>query len=308
LTYVKRFLITKKYLYKMRNIYNLILIAFLICMFVSCASTTPKYLYAPNGLNLIQVEKKNDIKAALNYAGTGHGRASTGSSKQQTNGINIQTAYAVTNKIAIKADLYKYWENDESLNNSNPIFNFQLAYKRQSADFAIGYFNNTGEDNKISFNAFAGIGFGSNSFEGYYRNEATQRKNYESKFFKFFAMPSITYKQSNNYSISLGYKLSVVKFNNLITNDSTLKEGFYKDFTRSNSVFGDFALDNQFSFNNLKGFTFHAIIGKSTLYTTLKDVTETQGSTTFISGKYFYNNRFAAIGVIADLHTIFAKK
>jgi hypothetical protein len=288
----------------MKPTYNIfIAIAFLVLL-SSCASTTPKYLHAPNGLNLLQVEKKNDIKASLNYGGTGHGTTLTGSNKQQSNGISIQTVYAINNTLAIKADFYKYWDRDENLTDVNQNNNFQLFYKRQSVDLAIGYF----KKDAINFNIYTGVGLGNNSFSGYLRNDSSVSRNFKANYFKWFVMPSLSYTFNENYSLSLGYKLSVLRFNNLVTNDGSLKQGFYKDITRKNSVFGDFAIDNQFSFDNLKGFSFHGIIGFSDLYSRFTDFSQTPTSSEFRSGVYMYNNRFGSIGVIADLNKLFAKK
>jgi hypothetical protein len=292
----------------MKTNYYFFIVFTVLIIFSSCVGTTPKYLHAPNGLNLLQVKKKNDVKVAVNYGGTGHGKTVGGSAKQQTNGVSIQTAFAISNSLAIKTDFYKYWDKDENLNDENRNNNFQLFYKRQSAEIAIGYFKNAQKKGEVNFNFYTGIGVGNNSFDGFLKNDSAINRYYKAGYFKWFAMPSITYVQSENYSITIGYKLSVVKFNNLVTNDASLKQGIYKNFTTKNSVYGDFAIDNQFSFDNLKGYSFHATVGISSLYTTFSDFNQTPNSTMTATGKYLHNNRFGAIGVIADLNTLFAKK
>jgi hypothetical protein len=291
----------------MRNTF-LFAIVSIYCL-SSCSNLTPKYLLAPNSPNLLQIEKRNDFKASASYATTEHDKVTSSNAKQISNGLDVQTAYGLSNKFAIKLDAYAKWEIDKDNSRLDAIDNYNIAYKRKSVDVSVGYYKGFGEKKDFVFNVFTGVGFGSDKFSGLYRNDSLIVRTYNANHVKWFLMPSATIDVFKNYSITLAYKFSVLHFNYIHTNDNELKTGFYKELTQKNSLFGDFAIENQFGFNSIKGIKFHASFGFTKLYTNFVDKNASPtGINSNISGQYFYNNRFASIGVIANVNELFTKK
>ncbi len=281
-----------------------IAIAFILS---SCSTITPKYLCAPAPANLIQIEKKNDVKASVNYSASGHSRIPGIGSKQQSNGLNIQTAFGLSKKIAIKLDAFKYWETDRNVIDTIALYDFKINYRRQGVEVSAGYYKHYGTKKDVAFNVYSGFGIGNNKFNGFYRNDSGINRNFDADYIKWFICPSISFDITKNYSLLVAYKLSVLKFKNIQTNDIQLKTGFYKEITSKNSVFSDFIFDNQFTFNNMKGIKFHVMLGASALHTRFSDYRIYASGTSYTTGQYLYNDRFASIGVIADVHQLFSK-
>jgi hypothetical protein len=102
---------------------------FLVIAFTSCASQ--KFIYSPASANLLQLDTAKDIKVALNYATAGS--LSIGSGKQTNNGLDVQTAYAINDKIAIKLDGFSKWESNVSSNTFNNITIVdRITYKKKN--------------------------------------------------------------------------------------------------------------------------------------------------------------------------------
>jgi hypothetical protein len=292
----------------MRNLIPLIIALGIVFSLYACSTVTPKYLHAPAPANLIQIKKKNDLKASINYSSTGHARIPGIGSKQQSNGLNIQTAFGLSNKIAIKLDAFKHWETDRNAIDTNALYDFKINYKRQGVDVSTGIYKYYGKDKDVAFNVYSGIGIGSNKFNGFYRNDSGINRAFNADYLKWFIFPSLSVDITKNYSFVLGYKLSILKFKNINTNDLQLKSGFYKDIAIKNSVFSDFIFDNQFNFNNAKGLQFHVMIGLSALHTRFSEFKQYAGGTSYTTGQYLYNSRFVSTGIIADMNKLFTKQ
>ena len=275
-------------------------------MLSSCFSTTPKYLFAPNSTNLIDIKNKGDLKAALNYSSTRHPSNDGNSGRQNSNGIDVQSAFAFSNKFAVKLDGFSKWETNRSVNTSNNPYQYLLKYKRIGEEFSVGYYTLKGEKKQLALNIFAGVGAGKTSFNGTYRLNSANTYFYNAQHTKFFLVPSIRLNLSDNYSIGVAYKLTSVDFHNINTNDVELTKGLYKSFADKNSVYSDFVIENQFCFEQIKKLKFHLQFGVSKLFTSFNYINE-MGSA-IINEQYQYNNRFASIGLVADIKTLIKKK
>ncbi len=275
-------------------------------MLSSCFSTTPKYLFAPNSTNLIEVKNKRDLKAAFNYSSTRHPSNDGNSGRQSSNGIDVQSAFAFSDKIAIKLDGFSKWETNRSINTANNPYRYLLKYKRTGEEISIGYYKSFGNKNQAALNIFAGVGVGKTSFNGTYRLDSTNTYFYIANHTKLFLIPSIRLNLSDNYSLCLAYKITSVDFRNLNTNDVELKKGLYKSFANKKSIYGDFVVDNEFNFEEMKNFKFHVQFGLSKLFTSFDYMNDMGNPIT--NEQYQYNNSFATIGLVADIKTLFKKK
>lgn len=212
------------------------LIGLLSLMLSSCFSTTPKYLFAPNSTNLIEIKNKGDLKAALNYSSTRYPSNDGNSGRQNSNGIDVQSAFAFSNMFAVKLDGFSKWETNRSVNTSNNPYQYLLKYKRTGEEFSVGYYTLKGEKKQLALNIFAGVGAGKTSFNGTYRLNSANTYFYNAQHTKFFLVPSIRLNLSDNYSIGVAYKITSVDFHNINTNDVELTKGLYKSFADKNSV------------------------------------------------------------------------
>ncbi len=292
----------------MKSIYPSVIIIFFAFVLTSCLSTTPKYLYAPNSANLLQTEKKGDVKAAVNYSQSKHSATSNGDngSRQISNGVDAQAAYSILKNLVIKADAFQRWETDRSERNQIYPYKYKIDYKRKGADVSIGYYKLLGKQKQISLNIDAGTGIGKTIFNGIYRKDTINKYYYSANHSTLFITPSIALKPTTNYSLIIAYRLSSINFCNLNTNDVALTKGLYAAFADKKSTYGDIIIENEFGFNKLQGFRFHWQIGISKLQTYFSY--DQVNSTTYGEDQYEYNNSFGSIGIVADLKQLLSKK
>ncbi len=282
-------------------------IIFCISGLTSCYTTTPKYLFAPNSANLLQIEKKGDVKAAINYAQSKHRKNNDNSPGRQTsNGVDIQTVYSPINHIAIKVDLFKKWEIDRAVNNdqSNP-YRYKINYQRQGTVLGVEYYKFLNKAKGILFNIDGTVVFGKTNFSGIYRKNEFTKYVYSANNSTLSVTPSLRFKVSKNYHLVPAYRLSNVAFSNITTNDSLLTRGVYAAFAAKKSVYGDMIIENDFGFNSLHDIRFHWQLGLSKLYTHFSShsISTTQS---FID-QYEYNDFFGSIGIVADINNLFKK-
>ncbi len=133
-------------------------------------------------------------------------------------------------------------------------------------------------------------------------------RTYSANHSKWFAVPSITLIAHKNYALLFAFKFSILKLNSVNTNDKELQKGFYKNLTKKNSSFGDFVMDHQFSFNEIKGIKFHIMYGLTELFTYFPESDTNVNGSSYNSDQYLYNNYFGSIGVIADMKILLNKK
>jgi Outer membrane protein beta-barrel domain len=278
---------------------------YIVLLFCSCGYTTPKYLYAPNTSNLIQVEKKDDLKIATSYSNTSHSDDTYGETKQKSAGLDFQGAYGLSKNLGLKLDFYTKKESEESLNDQTNLKKFNLTYKRKGVELSVGYHTYIGRRAKNIFNVYTGVGFGNNSFKGKYRDSLLNNNYYSANHIKWFITPSINFRISKNYSLILAYNVAILRYKNIKTNDMEFTKIIYTEIRKKSSVFGGIVLDNQFSFNKIKNVKFHFLIASNILLNnfTVKDES-INGSTSTINGQYQYNDSYFSTGIILDMKKI----
>ncbi len=269
-----------------------------IIFYTSC--TANKYIYSPATANLLTPTKKGNAQAAFNYSSA----ASSFNGfreEQHSNGIDIQTAFAFNNKMAIKADYYSKKENSIFKRfDSNSIENY-ISYKKSGVEISIGFYNMK-PNNKPNFQVFAGLGTGK-----FYLNETVQRGNavnyfHEMNYNKIFIQPSIIFKDNENFSLSMATRLNTIFYKNLQSNMPDIKTQVLGYIDKKPSFFGDIIIHSQFGFKGLNVVKFQIQTGISKLFT--KDF---YSGDIFREVKYPFNNKWLAIGVITDINKIFKK-
>ena len=276
---------------------------FFVSSLTSCYTATPKYLYAAHSVNLLQTEKKGDLKAAINYTQSKHNDNNVG--KEISNGIEIQSAYSVLNNFVVKADVFQRWETDQSGRNQIERYKYRLNYKRSGVNVSVGYYKPVGKQKQISLNIDGGIGLGKTGFDGTYREDIITKYFYSANHSSVFITPSVALKPTKNYFLIIGYRLSSVNFFKINTNDISLTKGLYAAFANKRSSYRDVIIENQWEFNKLPDIKFHWQIGFSKLQT--RFAYEPVNTTIFQEEQYEYNNSFGSFGIIADIKKIVCK-
>jgi hypothetical protein len=267
------------------------------------ACNANKYVYSPSTANLLKLEEKNDVKVAVNYSTVGS-LTPNSSQNKHSNGIDVQSAYAVNNKIALKFDAYSKSENNQS-GLINDVIRQKITYQKRGIELSGGYYNLKQKDNITSFQALFGMALGKSSFKEI-NNGTVIVKNYfyDINFNKFFIQPAVNFKVSNNYTITLATKFSLVSYYNAKTNYPDLSKEALGYIETKPSFFWDFIVQNEFGFKGLNGIHFQTQIGSTTLSSNfnIPNATETYKS------KYEYNNVWFMIGAVADIRKLLNKK
>ena len=256
----------------------------------SCSAA--KYAYTPTTANLLQVEGKGNLQAAVNYATATSGRIAEG--KQSSNGIDIQTAYAVTNKIVVKLDAHYKGEGNQSSISQGGVADEVVRYKKKGMEFSAGFNNFSKDKTRTGFQAFAGLGVGDVAFTSTY--DAGNKDDYSMDYIKVFVQPSYTIFVSKHYDISFAGKLNMLTFSNVKSTYSALDEEALALISTKPSYFVDFIMQHQFGAPKLKALQFQVQTGLTALTTNFSSP-----QNNFTRLKYDYNSLWFALGVIADL-------
>jgi len=179
-------------LYKKRKIFSLILLSTGLLM-DSCSH----YYYVPGAQNLPLFRDKNELHISGSY-GAG----------LETEGINIQAAYSLTDKIGIMTDF---------MSAKGGILSNHNYGKGNYIDGAVGYFKPL--EKSGVFEIYGGIGHGDQYHEygSFYNNQSTGYSDLS--FTKLYIQPSFGFT-SDYVDIALSTRISRITFNILDNNIS----------------------------------------------------------------------------------------
>jgi hypothetical protein len=170
---------------------NVIIIFMSLLLLSSCAP-----VYIPTKNNVPLFSGKGEFQG---FAGVGLG-------------LNVQTAYAISDHIGIAAN-YLHSNNSEGGSGSTTM------REHQAGEIAIGYYKNLKSDPDLCFEVFTGYGRGKGKAidtDGLFTVDLLATGRYQ----KFFVQPAIgTNKNRFNWSVSL--KCSIVDFTSIkvVNND-----------------------------------------------------------------------------------------
>jgi hypothetical protein len=183
------------------------------------ACSAYKYVYSPVSTNLLQLDEKKDIKVAANYAVAGD-LFTSGTQRQIPNGLDIQSAFALSDKVAIKLDGFYKWENNESTNND--IIN--IKYKKRGIELSGGYYNLSDKKKTSKFGLYFGVGYGKLDLKERNINIPSANYFHSMHYAKLFFQPSFSIRVNKNYTTTLAAKLSGFKFYNIKTDYPDLSQ------------------------------------------------------------------------------------
>lgn len=272
---------------------------FLSCISALIACTAPKYVFSPSTANLLQLDKQGEIKVAANYAEASPLLFSD--LNHSSEGLDIQSAYAITKRAGLKADVYSKWESNESIAELNGMPRDNIKYKKRGIEISGGYYNFSKKQASSKFQLFAGVGAGKFSFEQTY-NSGTLKMNYHSmNYFKYFLQPSLIAIKKKNYSLDFAARMSLLHFNNIKTDYADLTTEPLGYIDSKPSIFADFIIRHEFGFTKLHGVRFQVQNGLTNL---LSDFSSNEPDG-FKNIQYDYNDRWMAVGIILDMKKLF---
>lgn len=271
---------------------------YLVSLFLSCTALA-KYAYTPATANLLQVEGKNDFKAAVNYAAAS--ASSSGGEKESSDGIDIQTAYAVNKRIVVKADGYFKGEQNRTAANQNGLPNEKINYKKQGIEISAGCNNFSKNKKRTSFQVFGGIGTGKFSFTGKY-NDGNPDNHHSMNYFKAFLQPSYTFFVSKKYDISFASKLNMLQFSKVTTDYPDIFTEPLGYIDSKPNFFIDVVMQHQFGYSKLPALDFQVQFGITSLATSFSSP-----HNNITKEKYDYNNSWFAAGVILNTGKLLKK-
>ena len=252
------------------------------CMY-SCYS--PRYVYSPSTQNIPLLHKKNDLEFSAFYAGSINAFKEKGNSNQ---GLDVQAAWALGYHFAAMFNESFRWETNGGNDSFFPNDSSLLSYKRNFAEFGIGYFTLMRDNQKMQFQLFGGMAFGASDIaDDYVSNNIHTSKYHNSAVTKIFIQPAIVYSPLKNFSGALSSRLTEIIFTHIHTNyTSTELDNYILDsLTVSPVFFWEPAVTYTFGFKKLP----------------LK--LRIQGSISVLLNHRFIEHRTGnvGIGIIADL-------
>ena len=224
-------------------------------LLLSC--NTPRYMYAPSASNVPVLVKQGDSKLAAYYSTdlSGTSLSTNTSGKNKSNGLDVQGAVAITDNFAIQGSYMSRSERNAS--DENNVDNTVITYKRNLAEFGIGYFNSMHSQDKVLFQFFGGVGKGRFSFvdDGIDDNGVYGLRHHEADVFKVYFQPAFLFRPKENFVLSISSRFSIISFSDIKTDYSDLELQSYllHDLPHGSRTFWEPAFTNTIGFKNLPG-------------------------------------------------------
>ncbi len=254
--------------------------------------TTAKFAYTPSTANLLQLDKKRDFRAAVNYASSS--ASPVIERNKSSRGLDLQTAFAMSKKIVVKLDAYTKAERNGTVATQNGVPNELVKYKKKGIELSLGCRNFSNSKDRTPFQAFAGVGTGKFSFSSMYSN-GDPNNHHSMDYLKIFLQPSYTFFATENYDLTFASKINMLQFKNVVTDYPNLSETPLGYIDSKPNYYIDFIMQHQFGFKELAGLQFQLQFGVTTLTTSFSAAQQN-----FLKQKYDYNNLWFAAGLILD--------
>jgi hypothetical protein len=219
-----------------------------LCMF-SCYS--PRYVYSPTTQNISLLHKKNDLEFSGFYAGSINAFKEKGN---HNNGFDIHSSWALSNHFAVMLNESFRWEKNGGNASFFPNDSSLLSYKRNFTEIGAGYFTPGHDNEKMQFQIFGGVAFGSSNIsDDFISNNVHTNKYHNSSVTNFFIQPAIIYNPVKNFSAALGSRFTEVVFTHIHTNytPAELDNYILDSLTVSPVFFWEPAVSYTFGFKKL---------------------------------------------------------
>jgi hypothetical protein len=185
---------------------------------------TPRYVYSPIAHNVPVLTQKGDNKLACFYSSNISGDETTDNRSQ---GLDLQGAYAFTNRFAIQASYGYRKERNGGENNTYDSVN--INYTRNLIELGVGYYEDLTEHKRFYFEFFAGAGFGRSSFTDVGMTDNVFHNHYHNmSVSKIYLQPVIMGRSKNNFATSFSSRISIIQFSKIRTDYSSSELRTYK--------------------------------------------------------------------------------
>lgn len=220
------------------------LLSFKIIYFFSSCYTIKDphhFAYAPSGVNAPFLKEENQLRISGNLT-IGENDEDSDRKLEQTFGINLKTAYAITNHFGITAAYFYGKERDKynSLGGS-VVEATELSYRRNAGEIGVGYFSAVDSKQKCYVEIYGGYSKAKNSIR-IQTDDINQKEDfYNNKHNLFYIQPGITIHHKNLFQAGVFLRTSLVKFGNASTSygDEKLKNNYVRlfDLDKHNFIF-----------------------------------------------------------------------
>ncbi len=248
---------------------------FTFYIFVLTSCYTPRYVYSPSAHNVPVFLKKGDTKLAADLS-TNFSKKNTAEGIVKDNksgGIDLQGAYAITNKFAVQLNYSRRTEKNNGDFSVNNLDSSVINYKRSLTEIGVGYYSVLTNNQQAVFQVFAGIGFGKFGFTdiGRDQNNVFHNQFHQMNITKLYLQPSFTVRSKKNFVASLSSRFSVIYFHNIQTDYSATDLDNYKldSLSYRPRLFWEPAVINTFGFKKLPGLQFEFQVDLSLLLSPL---------------------------------------
>ena len=216
--------------------------------FISCYS--PRYVYSPATQNIPLLKQKNDVEAAVFYAGSYNLLASR---ENYNRGLDLHAAYAVSDHVGLMLNESIRWERNGN-SETHPRDSSSLFYKRHFTEAGIGYFTDLGKSSKSQFQVFGGMAFGKSNISDHGIFSGTQmQKFHNSTVTKIFIQPALIGNFSHNFSLAFASRITMAYFSNIQSNYTSeeLQDYQLDSLSLSPLIFWEPALNLTFGFQDV---------------------------------------------------------
>ncbi len=226
--------------------------AALLALVFFSACETARYAYSPSAHNVPVLTQKGDGKIGAAYSTNPRTDEIYNDERiySNTNGFDVQGAYALSDNWAIQASHFQRWERTTGGPDSVTV-----KYNRNLTELGGGYYFAMNKGKTAFFQVMGGAGLGKFSF--------TDQSVYGDYFhqadiFKFYVQPAFVFRSKGSFSTSIALRGSVVKFNSIKTNYTANQ---LSDYQLSNldyraKFFFEPAFVSSFGFKNVPGLRF----------------------------------------------------
>lgn len=200
----------------MRN--KILFVATAFCL-ISC-NTNYRYIYTASPANTPYFTKKGESKLTADYSSSSNTRPVN----KYAAGIDLQTAYALSDHWALAAAYYNRREKDVfSLIENGPFESSTVTYKRNLFDIGGGYFVSLNKRKTITFNFYGGMSLGKFSFidNGIDSSGAGYSRYHNNGITRWFFQPSFNFMPGEYVRFSYSTRFSFVHYGNPETSYST---------------------------------------------------------------------------------------
>ncbi len=232
----------------------------MVLVFSSCYS--PRYVYSPSTQNIPQINKKGDVILGGYFAsGGGSSRHSYPHVHAYNLGMDLHSAYAMSDHFAVIINKYNRWEKNDGANDFNLGDSSIIKYHRGLTEFGAGYFTSMKRDREHNFfQVFAGVSFGKFRLnETSLNNGIPFTRFHNSKITKLFVQPGFILGQKKKFSTSFSSRFNAIFYNKIKTdyNSTELDNYLLDDLSSSPVFFWEPATTFSFGFKKLKSFRFN---------------------------------------------------